>query len=201
MRILALALCLVASTVLAADRCADFKDEVRKASWKYLGVQAPWWYLLGQLKQESGCRADIISFDGGEGIAQFMPVTREYVSKVKGYPIDPFNPASAIDGQTFYMKMLDEQNRAPGKPLWVSFAFYNSGAGTLNKEARREGEQCAECHELWAYAQMKKICLRKKLVLKGGKILDLCDVGYDYPVRIHKYGELFRQGVDGRRFW
>ena len=43
------------------------------------------------------------------------------------------------------------------------------------------------------WEKMRETCKRKVLTLKNGKKLDLCDVGYDYPVRIYNYSKDYRK--------
>jgi hypothetical protein len=176
--------------VSAADRCSSFKREVRTAANRYLGIDYPWWYNLGQLKQESGCREGITSFDGGRGLSQFMPATEQECEKVLG-SLNMYHATDAIKAQAYYLSKLDKQN--PDGSLWITYAFYNSGIGTMRAEAQRAGK--------WDYEAMKKVCKRKILTLKRGNKLDLCSVGYSYPASVWNFGQTYRTSEDRRRFW
>ena len=180
----------------SGDRCTDYRNEVMKASMLY-GINSWWHYLLGQLRQESCCRADVTAFDGGKGIAQFMQMTAEEIYRMMQRRLDPYNPRDAIRMQAFYMSRLDRQASAiPGnveRKLFLSFMAYNSGLGNVKKEAIRAGSA--------DHQSMRSVCRRKILTLKSGNKLDLCDVGYDYPVRIYRYGQRYKTGEDARIFW
>lgn len=186
----------VAVPARAGDRCTAYRSAAIEASMMYFG-SFPWWYLLGQLRQESCCRADVTAFDGGMGIAQFMPKTAEEIYRMMQQRLNPYNTRDAIRMQAFYMSRLDRQAAAiPGnaeRKLFLSFMAYNSGLGNVKKEAIRAGST--------DHQEMRSVCRRKILTLKNGNKLDLCDVGYDYPVRIYKYGQRYRSGQDTRIFW
>jgi hypothetical protein len=184
-----------ASAVSALDRCISFKREVRTATNRYLGIDFPWWYNLGQLKQESGCREGLTAFDGGQGLAQFMPATEREIEQDLGEELNLYNPLSAIKSQAYYLSKLDKQN--PTGQLCYTYMFYNSGAGTVKAEAIRSA--CYPCH--WSYAHMKKVCKRKVLTLKSGQRLSLCNVGYDYPLKVFTYGQQYKTTSDRRAFW
>lgn len=175
----------------AADRCYRFVQLERVYHWKYFGMDFPYWYGVGQIRQESNCRPDALAFDGGKGLSQFMPATLGEVQRKIG-TIDIWNPNDAIRAQAFYMSQLHKSNFGAEKPLWVTYMFYNSGPGTVKKEFHRAG--------ILDYNTMKSVCKRKVLQLKSGP-LDLCDVGYDYPVKIHKYGKQYSLFPDKMRYW
>lgn len=185
---------LIVAPGYSSDRCINYAQDVRIQYEKYFGLSFPFWYGLGQLRQESRCRGNVTAFDGGKGLAQFMPATEKYIKKLMGAPdLDPYNPEHAIRMQAFYMKRLDKSNFAPDKGLWITYMFYNSGTGTVRKEYRRSGVAC--------WAAMRGVCKRRVIHLKSGRNLDLCNVGYDYPVKIYKYGQRYRTGIDRRRYW
>lgn len=172
-------------------RCAEYVQDVRTEHFKQFGLNFPYWYGVSQLEVESNCREVITAFDGGQGIAQFMPATTKYVCGLLGESLDPLNHDDAIRLQAFYMHRLHGQN--PTGNLWLSYGFYNSGVGTMQKEAKKAGQ--------WDYELMSKACSRNKILLKNGQVLDLCKVGYDYPKRIFTLGQKYRLGKDGIKFW
>ena len=182
---------IMAVNTTAIDRCQQYIQEVRKSNVYYFGYDFPYWYAVGQLKQESTCRGDLTAFDGGAGIAQFMPATETYIENKMKEKFNPYNVKEAIKANAYYMNSIHKQNW-DGR-LWLSYCFYNSGYGTMHKEYIRAG--------ITNYDVMKSLCKRKVLTLKNGKKLDLCDVGYDYPVRIYKYGNQYRIGNDKIKFW
>jgi hypothetical protein len=177
----------------AADRCRDFLPDVRSAHIRYLGLSYPWWYGVGQLKQESACRADVTAFDAGQGIAQFMPATAREVNRLMGANLNPYNPEHATRMQAFYMARLNRSRPDPGPGLWALYQAYNGGWPALRGEEMRAGA--------WSRTSMRTECFRKKIVLRSGALLDLCEVNYDYSVRVHRYGQTYRISADGRRFF
>lgn len=186
-----LLLCFLVTYVMASDRCQQYVQDVRKANAYYFGYDFPYWYALGQLRQESNCRGELTAFDGGMGIAQFMPATEVYIENKMKAPFNPYNPKEAIKANAFYMYSLHKQNWDGA--LWLTYCFYNSGAGTMTKEYKRVG--------ITDYELMKSVCQRKILTLKSGQKLNLCDVGYDYPKKIYRYGNQYRIGTDKLKFW
>lgn len=177
--------------VLASDRCQSFVSEVRRSCFFYWGVNFPYHYAVAQLKQESGCRENIKAFDGGQGIAQFMPATEKYVESLMKEEINPMESKSAIKAQAFYMRHLHKQNWE-GK-LWLTYQAYNGGWTLLKKEYQRA--------EIADWDLMRLECKRKTIVLKCGDLLNFCDVNYDYSKKIYKYGQQYKIVEDGMKFW
>lgn len=173
------------------DRCAKHVQDVRREHFKFFGIDYPYWYGVGQLKQESGCRADAVSFDGGRGIAQFMPLTEREVEGVLKADVDLMNPKHAIMAQACYMAKIHKSNW-DGR-LWLTYCFYNSGIGTMKKEYVAAG--------VLDYERMRAACKRKVLVLKSGATLDLCKVGYDYPKQVYAYASPYRLFKDAYAYW
>lgn len=184
---------LIPLSAKAIDRCQDYIPDVRSQHIRYFGLQYPYWYGLAQLKQESACRANITAFDGGQGIAQFMPATLKDVQKRIGEPLNPYNPQQAIRMQAFYMASVHKGNKLINKPLWATYQGYNGGWKWLYLENQRAGTS--------SWADMRQQCRRKTITLKNGGLLSFCDVNYDYSIRISKYSQSYRIGKDGMRFW
>lgn len=175
------------------ERCNAYVQPVRAAHIQYCGIQWPYWYGVGQLQQESNCRASVTAFDAGQGIAQFMPKTSTYIQGLMGERLDPYNPNHAVRMQAFYMARIHRlENWVGEKPLWIDYQIYNGGAGTLKKEAARAG--------IVDWDLMLLFCERKKIPMKWG-VLDFCTVNYDYSKKIEKYGNQYRRGLDGLRYW
>ena len=175
----------------ALNRCLPFVQPVRVEHTRYFGITFPYWYGVGQLNQESCCRADTTAFDAGQGIAQFMPKTVQYVQSLMGEKLNPYNPEQAIRMQAFYMHRIHSKDNWTSK-LWTSYQIYNGGKTLLYKEYLRAKEV--------DWAKMKAQCKRKKIQMKWG-VLDLCEVNYDYSKQIEKYGNQYRHGVDGILYW
>jgi hypothetical protein len=179
----------------ALDRCDDYISDARSASLRYGGPSWPWWYNLGQLKQESICRTNITAYDGGRGIAQFMPATIKYVAHMMGQnTFNPYNPHQAIKAQAAYLANISSKsNWSKDKKMFMTFMIYNGGTRSLEKEAKRAGKI--------DYIAMKKQCHRNIVHLKKGKKIDMCTVAYSYPKQVYNNGQVYRHGTDGMIFW
>ena len=174
------------------DRCQDYLPLVRNASIQFLGPNYPYHYNLGQLQQESRCR-NVVSFDMGRGLAQFMDGTAKYVNKIYGTNLDPMNPEHAIKLQAMYMSQIEKKENFSDR-LWISYQIYNGGRKTLYQEYEGAGEI--------NWNKMKDVCKRRVITLKNGSKLDMCEVNYDYSMKIYRYGNQYRTySKDGRRFW
>jgi len=189
--LLALFVLLMYNTVECADRCMNYTSTVRSQAVRYLGFDYPYWYLLGQCKQESQCRADVRAFDGGMGISQFMPATAKDINRQLGGGLNPYNPDHAIKMQAFYMSQIHKRNKT--KKLFIDFQGYNGGEGNIKKELQKA--------EIADWSKMKSVCNRKVITLKNGSKLDFCQVNYDYSKRIFGFGKIYKQGQDYFVFW
>lgn len=185
------ALWFIGNEARPSDRCQQYVQTVRVNHFRYFGINFPYHYGVGQLKQESSCRADITSFDAGKGIAQFMPKTKKYCEQYIG-EFNPMNPYQAIRAQAWYMSTIHKMNKCCG--LWMTYTFYNSGQGTVLKEYKRAGYR-----EDWHL--MKAVCSRGRVYLKSGQVLDFCKVGYDYPIKVYRYGKEYQIVNDAQRYW
>ncbi len=182
---------LVAIPAHALDRCEAHIKDVRVEHTRYFGLQFPFWYGVAQLKTESACRTSVTAFDAGQGIAQFMPKTAQYIASLMGEALNPYNPRQAIRMQAFYMNRIHRKENWTDR-LWISYQIYNGGAGTLRAESQRA--------RITDWAGMRAVCQRKKIEFKWG-ILDLCEVNYDYSRKVEKYAASYRRGPDGIRYW
>jgi hypothetical protein len=182
----------ITSPVYSLDRCRQYIQLVRIAHTIQFGLSYPYWYGVGQLEQESLCRANITAFDGGQGIAQFMPKTESWIEELMGEDLDMMNPKQAIRAQAFYMHRIHEKENWTGL-LFADYQIYNGGRTNLYKEYLRAGKEVN-------WEKMKANCQRKKLTFKWG-ILDFCEVNYDYSVQVYRKGQQYKTGVDGLPFW
>lgn len=80
--------------------------------------------FLAQIGQESGFNPTARSGSGAEGIAQFMPAT------AKSYNVNPWDPASALDGAARYDA---SELKAFHGNYKQALAAYNAGAGNADK--------------------------------------------------------------------
>ena len=189
--VLTLLLLLFAPFARPSSRCALLVKDVRVEHIRNFGLSFPYWYGVGQLEQESACRTNVTAFDAGQGVAQFMPKTSQYVQSLMGEKLDPYNPQHAIRMQAFYMHRIHRQENWTDR-LWIAYQVYNGGRSTLYKEYQRA--------ELADWDLMKLSCQRKKIQMKWG-VLDLCEVNYDYSKKVEKHGNQYRRGADGVRYW
>ena len=79
--------------------------------------------LAAVAHQESGFDASAVSPAGAQGLMQFMPAT------ARGLGVDPFDPASAVDGAARYLAELTEQFGSTE----LGLAAYNAGPGTVSR--------------------------------------------------------------------
>ncbi|TFV52286.1 lytic transglycosylase [Geodermatophilus sp. DF01-2] len=79
--------------------------------------------LAAVAQQESGYDASAVSPAGAQGLMQFVPTT------ARGLGVDPFDPASAVDGAARYLADLTEQFGSTE----LGLAAYNAGPGTVSR--------------------------------------------------------------------
>lgn len=179
------------SLVYATDRCSSLITPVRIEHTKYFGMGFPYWYGVGQLKQESACKSQVTAFDMGQGVAQFMPKTSTYIQSLMGEKLDPYNSKDAIRMQAYYMNRIHKKENW-SKTLWIDYRIYNGGRSALYSEYKRAGILNPEI--------MNIFCQRKKIQFKWG-VLDLCVVNKEYAEKIYKYGQAYKRGSDGMQYW
>ncbi len=186
-------ICLLVKIGHTTDRCLDYSQEIRVQHEKYFGLNYPYWYGIGQAKQESNCRTNVIAFDKGMGLTQFMPRTWKEVESKLG-KLDPYNPFNSIKAQAWYMSQLHKQNW--DGVLWLTYQAYNGGWGNLKKENMR-------ANDITSWLLMKRECQRRKIVINKSKgiTLDLCEVNYDYSKKIYKFGMFYSRMPDKWKFW
>lgn len=184
------------SNAFALDRCREYITDVRNSHTRNFNGNFPWWYGLGQIEQESSCRANVTSFDSGMGLTQFVPSTWNVIKKQMGRPdLSPYKASDSIEAQAFYMASIQKkENWSASKQLWISYQIYNGGRSTLYKEYQRAG--------VLDWDLMKSECQRKKIQMKWG-VLDLCEVNYSYSKEVYRKGNSYRLGKDhySWRFW
>lgn len=79
--------------------------------------------LAAVAKNESAFNPSAVSPAGAQGIMQFMPGTAAQ------FGVDPFDPASAIDGAARFLRQLQDQFGS----VELALAAYNAGPGNVNK--------------------------------------------------------------------
>jgi Transglycosylase SLT domain len=172
------------------QRCRSYIPEIRKWNSYYWGLDFPYWYAVGQAETESACRSSAVSFDGGEGLMQFMPDTERYCERYIG-ALNMLNPSHAIKANAWYMKQLHKENWDGA--LWLDMQAYNGGWSLLKKEQQRAG---ITNHDI-----MRIYCRRNIIRLRNGQLLDFCAVNYDYSTRVYLRGNQYRVSSDKMKFW
>lgn len=166
-----------------------FYRQVVKESRYFIGKDAPVHYFMGQIEQESRCNEGITAFDGGMGLAQFMPATAEWIqareAALKEFGIDPqpYNPRWAIRALILYDRYLYKEVDCKG--WYFTFRAYNGGLGNLNREIML----AKSCNE----KDVERCCKRRAIRLKSGATLDLCKVNIEYPHLIFSKAEKYRR--------
>lgn len=129
-----------------------------RATW---GLDAPVAVFAAQVHQESGWNPRAVSRVGAAGLAQFMPATSRWISRIdRQLAADqPFNPAWALRALITYDLWLFE--RAPTRysdfdRMWVALRGYNGGLGHWQAEAAASGA------ELPSRLQVDQACGRAK---------------------------------------
>jgi len=79
--------------------------------------------LAAVASQESGFNAGAVSSAGAEGLMQFMPSTAQ------GLGVNPFDPASSINGAARYLSGLQNQFGSTS----LALAAYNAGPGAVSR--------------------------------------------------------------------
>lgn len=199
----------LSTDALAIDRCKTHIQEVRRASSQYLGIDFPYHYQIGCMKQESNCRADVVSFDGGVGYFQLTPSTGilTEINKDLGVIIDPYKPADNIRAQAYYIskiinKYYKQESIIFGKSkakihpkqyvdtcglrLWYVYQQYNGGWWWLY-EASKADYTCDRY-------LIQKECTRGGVWIGKDKKtwLSFCEVNYSYPIQIDKYSKEYK---------
>jgi soluble lytic murein transglycosylase-like protein len=125
----------------AADLCTQYVNMLTREAQAVRGPDAPTPMFLGQLRQESSCRAGVTASDNGRGLAQFMDATARQIAAMfpELGPPSPYDPRWAIRAMVRYdgwiygrVKGADPCNR------WAAaLKGYNAGPGyVLQAQAR-----------------------------------------------------------------
>jgi hypothetical protein len=185
------------ATLSAGDRCQSYVQEVRRAHYQVFGLNYPYWYGVGQLRQESNCR-DVISRDGvgSQGVAQITyRIWKSYLTR-KGVP-DIISTSNQLRAQALIMANCKKQ--AYSSHLWVAYQVYNGGS-LVNREikaARKETRLIEIPHRL-----ARLYCKRRDIVFNNGQTINACDINYEYSEYIYKYAQKYKLFSDTNYiFW
>lgn len=130
----------ISGSARAADLCDQYRATLTREAQAVYGIGAPIPALAAQMRQESGCRADVTAWDNGRGLAQFMDPTARQV--VKSFPDlgapDPYNPKWALRAMVRYNYWLHERVRGenPCERWGATFKSYNAGLGYVQRAQR-----------------------------------------------------------------
>lgn len=130
----------ISGSARAADLCLQYRPALTREAQAVYGIGAPVPALAGQMRQESGCRADVTAWDNGRGLAQFMDPTARQVSKSfpeLGAP-DPYNPKWAMRAMVRYDYWLYQRVKGgyPCERWGAVFKGYNAGLGYVQRAQR-----------------------------------------------------------------
>jgi len=181
---------------LWAGRCHSYIHDVRKAHYEVFGLNFPYWYGVGQLQQESGCR-NIISNDGvgSQGLPQITyRIWQKYLQK-KG--INEIKSLSnQFKAQAWIMK--NSKAQAYSSHMWVWYQVYNGG-GAVNKEISR-ARKIYGIREI-PHSMAREFCKRKDVVFSSGQRINACDINYEYSEKVFKYGLKYKLFDTDYKFW
>jgi hypothetical protein len=170
---------------------------VRVAHYEVFGINFPYWFGVGQLKQESRCR-NVISRDGvgSQGLAQITyRVWRKFLNS-KGIA-DLRTTRHQLKAQAYIMQ--DAKKQAYSSHLWVAYQIYNGG-GLVNKEIKRARVKCG-IREV-PHDVARAFCKRKLVYFDNGQSINACDINYDYSEKVYKYGMAYKIfDIKGYKFW
>lgn len=168
------------------NRCAKYWPQVLREARYHIGMDAPAAGFMGQIEVESRCDAGVTAFDGGMGLAQFMPATAAEVhereaalQEIAMQPM-PYDPRWSIRAMILYNRWL--YARVACRDWHYAWRAYNGGLTAINREIAR----AASCD----YAAVAAACNRRVLRLTKG-LLDLCRVNIEYPCKIRQAGRKY----------
>lgn len=127
------ALCYLPFVVHAADPSAPYRSTLVREAQAMYGPDAPVPMFAGQIRQESGWRANVTAWDNGRGLAQFMDGTTRQVTALfpELGPANPYDPRWAMRALVRYDGWI--YKRMKGKDAcqkWgAALKGYNAGPG------------------------------------------------------------------------
>ena len=125
-----------------------------RAIW---GLSAPVATFAAQVQQESGWRAEVKSPVGAQGMAQFMPATADWISRL--FPElaanEPFNPSWALRALVTYDRYLWERLAAATDcdRMAMALSAYNGGLGWVRRDAALAATQGLEPEAWWDHVE------------------------------------------------
>jgi hypothetical protein len=193
-----LALLLICISLLAVSRCNSYIHAEKRANDIVFGVNYPYWYAVGQIQQETGCR-NVISRDGvgSQGFAQItFRVWRKYLLKHN------IKNIVALDNQFLAQAYIIKNCKAQAysSHMWVWYQIYNGGI-IVNKEIIR-ARNALDIREV-SHSQAEKYCKRGYTHWSNGRVQSNCKINYDYSKQVYRYGQLYKTTATTNKylFW
>jgi len=197
-RILIILILLFPAISQAVDRCQQYTQEARKQMTYYWGSDFPYWYAIGVAKTESFCRADIRSFDGGEGLFQFTRSTgiNAEIEKELIPNFNPNNAKQAIRAFAYFSTKLKKRMQIErmkfrstyiypkrfvdkcGFRIGDMFQIYNGGVWLIREFEAGKSVFCKR-------EDIRLFCLRGGVTVNN-RYISFCEVNYTYPDRVYK---------------
>lgn len=125
---------------------------VRSAHVSPWGLDAPLADFAGQVHAESMWRSDAKSWVGAAGLAQFMPGTATWFSKLRGLgDAEPYNPAWSLRALAEYDYWLFTRVQAHDVCHQMAFTLsaYNGGLGWVNRDKKKAAAAGLDPLDYW----------------------------------------------------
>jgi len=187
---------ILAVRAYSSTRCIRYSQQEKLAHYEVFGIDYPYWFGIGQIQQESGCR-NILSKDGigSEGLPQItFRVWKNYLKKYKIYSVGSVK--NQIRAQALIMR--DCKKQAYSSHLWVAYQSYNGGP-LVNKEIKKAREATGLKEIPWCLAY--RYCKRRNIVFNNEQIINACKINYLYSIKVYKYGMLYKIVDSDYIFW
>ena len=170
------------------DKCLQYEPYLKYYSQQVFKKDFPYWFLVGQDKQESGCRF-IISYDGVGSESPAQITWRVWRRYLKPYGIYNLRTNSNFTkAQVLIMKNCKKQ--AYSSHLWVSVQIYNGGS-LVNKEIER-ARKVLGIREV-SHNQARRFCRRRIIHFRNGQSISACSINYNYSEKVFKYGKEYKE--------
>ncbi len=180
--------------------CFRYVNTVATQFTSVYGDEYPWWFNIGQLYAETGCRWEMSSSDGwgSVGPAQITPAFEGRFMRSLGLYHWETDFAQYFYGYArLMMRYLNETNKlcytgpTIQKRMWAWFQVYNTGPGGVVNAAITRAGVCN--HDIaWKHCHGRWICVWKT---RSGcrQWRNACDINFKYSETIYNYGLKYKQ--------
>jgi hypothetical protein len=203
----------------ASDLCLDrYGSDIKRYSEWYFGIDYPYWYTIGLIKNESRCvwRRSLDGL-GSVGVGQITPRFWDTELRKEGLQFYAQEGHEHHAGAIVYIlkKVYDSttsicslpcslchQTKYPAtKKLWIVYQGYNRNIAKLNREV----STLPSCDwSLW-----EKVCKEVDVCVwrnKDGSCRQWrngCDINAHYGLNVYTFGEYYKRllGVDSSTFF